>query len=586
MSGVDASLAGTQPAIEKIDVRRVRIICWIAFIAIAIVRAWFTRYEFEGDSVSYLDIARMIAEGHPSAAISAYWSPGYPVLLSIFLWLFRPTPYWECPLAHFVNVLMVAGALASFELFWTEVRRWHKGYAEDYGAEIPETAFWALGYAGFAIANLNVIPVSRVGPDQLMAAFCYLAGWSVLRFRRAPRVTHALMLGLVLGLGYYAKAPLFPMAFIFIVCACFGLPPSRRTILLGVTILVVFLLICAPFIAVLSRAKSRLTFGDAARLSYAFFIDGVQHYEHWQGGPPGFGMPIHPTRKLSGFPEIYEFSDRTMGSYPPWFDPTYWYQGITPHFNWKLQWKVSSANLLLIFQIIIDSAPELICAAIILVLFATHQGRWIRAVEQFWFIWLPGMVALLMFALVHIEVRFLGGCLIMLFAGVVCACWLPASDSTRRAIGYIGLAVLITAGASLVSRVGEEALGADYAPGRSASHAQIAVFLLNNGLKPGDTVAVIGFGSEAYWAHLARLHVVAEIPARITMNQAHPALDFWESGSEQQQKALKILEGTGAKAVIAGSQISPLGSVPSFIPPGWKKIQGTWAYVYFLHDNT
>ena len=76
-------------------------------------------------------------------------------------------------------------------------------------------------------------------------------------------------------------------------------------------------------------------------------------------------------------------------------------------------------------------------------------------------------------------------------------------------------------------------------------------------------VALIGHGTEAYWAHLARLRVVAEIPAHITTHQTRPALDFWESGTEQQQKALSILERTGASAVVAGSQLSPEGSVPS-----------------------
>jgi hypothetical protein len=112
----------------------------------------------------------------------------------------------------------------------------------------------------------------------------------------------------------------------------------------------------------------------------------------------------------------------------------------------------------------------------------------------------------------------------------------------------------------------------------------IAVFLLNNGLQRGAQVAVIGDGSYAYWAHLARLHIVAEIPANYWSPEAHPARDFWESGSEQQQKALNILERAGADVVIAaGAPLSTAGSVPSTIMPPWKKIDGTDAYVYFFH---
>ena len=161
-----------------------------------------------------------------------------------------------------------------------------------------EVAFWALGYSIFAVTILNIIPIGLVHPDLLVAVFCCLAGWAMLRFRRTPRMGRAVVLGLVLALGYYAKAPFFPIGFVFIACGCFEWPLSRRTILLGGTALVVFLLVSAPFIAALSRAKGRLTFGDSGRLNYAFFIDRVQHYGGWQGGPPGAGIPVHPTRKL------------------------------------------------------------------------------------------------------------------------------------------------------------------------------------------------------------------------------------------------------------------------------------------------
>jgi len=586
VTDVDVSAAGTRlDPLTNIHIRRLQTGCWIALIVIAIVMAWFTRYEFDGDAVSYLDIGRAIAEGHAGAAVHSYWSPGYPVLLAIFLWLFHPNAYWECPLAHFVNVLILVGTLASFQMFWSEVRLWHENYAGERSSEIPEGAFWALGYSIFAIAILNVVPVSRVGPDLLLAAFCCLAGWSTLRFRRAPSAGRALLLGLVLALGYYAKAPLFPMGFVFILCACLGRRLSRRTIFLGGTALVVFLLVSAPFIAALSVSRHRLTFGDSGRLAHAFYIDGVQHYQHWQGGPPGAGMPVHPTHKLNDFPEIYEFAAKDMGTYPPWFDPIYWNEGITPQINWIRQANVFVSNLILEFQIIVDSGAGLLCAVIFLAMLTSYHTRWTAGFRQLWFMWVPGAVALLMFALIHVEPRFLGGWLVMLFAGAVCASSLPAASGTRRVVACIGLAALITAGASLLVQTTREAWGNDHTAGRSPRNAIIADFLLNNGLHPGDRVAVIGYGTETYWAHLARLHVVAEIPAHITSHQTRPALDFWESGPERQQKALSILEQTGADAVVAGSQLSLEGSVPSVVPAPWKRVTGTDAYVYFFHAN-
>jgi len=587
MTNVDLQLAEA-PAdpITRVDIRGLQTSCWVVLIVIAIVRAWLTRYFIHGDAISYLDLGRMIAEGHSGSAIHAYWSPGYPILLSLFLRVFHPDAYWESPLAHFVNVVVFIGALACFQLFWRELRQWHENYAKRCGTEISERAFWILGYSAYAIAALNVIGVALVCPDLLVAALCCLAGWAALRFRRSPSTGRALVLGLVLALGYYAKSPFFPMGFVFIVCAGLGWPPPRRTILLGGTALATYLLMCAPYIAAISLSKGHFTFGESARLAQAFYINGVQYYQHWQGGPPGSGIPVHPTRKLNDFPAIYEFAAMDMGTYPPWFDPTYWYQGVTPHPNWKLQTKIFVANLLLEFQIIMEFCAMLVAAVIVLALLTGSRRRWMKGFWDLWYIWAPAAIALPMFALVHVESRFLGGWLILLFAGAICACPQPAGGSTGRVVSCVAFAAVLTATASLASQASQEVLGRDHTTDRNPSSAVIATFLLNNGLHPGEQVAVIGDGADgAYWAHLARLRVVSEIPAGYWPPEAHPSLDFWESGPERQQRSLRILEQTGAKAVVAGSQTSMPGMVPSVVPSSWKKIDGTWAYVYFFHAN-
>ena len=581
----EPSMADTHLHLRVNTVRKLQIGCWIGLVAIAMVRAWFTRYEMTPDSMSYLDIARAVAEGYPAAAIHAYWSPGYPVILSFFFWLFRPNAYMEFPLVHLANFLIFVGALTSFQLFWKEALQLHKEVAQLGGSEIPERALWALGYASFGIASLNVITVGRVGPDLLVSVFCCLAGWCTLRLRRVPDIGRALLLGVVLGLGYYVKAPFFPLGIVFILCAFqWPLMSLRKALLLGTSV-AAFLLVCAPFITTLSLMKGRLTFGDSARLNEAFFIDDVQFFRHWQGGPQGSGMPIHPTRKLSDYPEIFEFGTSHMGTYPPWFDPTYWNAGIRPHTVLKRQAVVLLRNLALEFQIIFESGAGLICAAIILA-FLTGYRMWAKAFLHLWYVWGPGAIALTMFALVRVESRYLGGWLMIIFAGVVFACSLQASLGTRRAVWCISAAALVITGAALILQGSREAVGIEYSAGRSSRDASIAIDLFRKGLHPGDRVALIGDGTSAYWAHLARLYVVSEIPAASASHRGHPALDFWQSDLEAQQKALTILQRTGAKAVVAGWQQSIEGSAPSVVPPPWERIDGTNAYVHFFSTNT
>ncbi len=52
-------------------------------------------------------------------------------------------------------------------------------------------------------------------------------------------------------------------------------------------------------------------------------------------------MPIHPTRKLNDFPEIYQFAVKIWGPALHGLIRTYWYEGVTPHLNWKRQAKIS-----------------------------------------------------------------------------------------------------------------------------------------------------------------------------------------------------------------------------------------------------
>jgi hypothetical protein len=573
------SIARRWDLIRDMDLRTLQACCWTALIAIAIVRAWFTRYEFGGDSVSYMDIGRMIAEGNPKAAVHAYWSPGYPMCLS-FLWLFHPSAYWECPLVHLVNVLIFASSLASFQLFWSEARLWHERYVG--GAVIPEFTFWGLGYSIFAVATLNVITVGQALPDMLVATFCLLAGWNALRLRRTPSIGRALTLGVSLALGYYSKAPFFPLGFVFILCASLGRPASRQRIITTGTALAVFLLICAPFIVAISLAKHRLTFGDSARLNQSFYINGVEHFVHWQGGPPGSGMPVHPTRRLNNVPATFEFATKDMGTYPPWFDPTVWYEGVTPHTNFGFQSKLFVANLILTFQIVANESAALICAVMILAMLGGRGIPWIKSFWSFWHIWVPGMIAMLMFALVHVESRFLGGWLILLFAAAVCASSLPSTGMKGWTVDYIGVAALVTVTVSLLSQASQEALSGNHIVDRSPRNAIIADYLLSHGLGSGSRVAVIGDGMYTYWAHLGHLRVVAEIPANTRWYREHPALDFWASGPEEQRKSLNILAQTGAEAVIADPQGLVPGSEPSVCPAGWQKIDGIDSYVYFF----
>src|SRR5438445_712033 len=69
---------------------------------------------------------------------------------------------------------------------------------------------------------------------------------------------------------------MFPLSFVFLAVAGFSYGNLWKAIPRVLLSALIFLAIASPFIAAISRAKGRLTFGDSGRWNYVVFVDGVQ----------------------------------------------------------------------------------------------------------------------------------------------------------------------------------------------------------------------------------------------------------------------------------------------------------------------
>ena len=101
------------------------------------------------------------------------------------------------------------------------------------------------------------------------------------------------MLGVVVGAAILSRAALVALAPVVAVLLAARVPPGSRrraslAFLLGV--------VCTfgVFVAALSHDEQRWTLGDTGRLNYAWFVNGVTRYVHWQGEPAGSGVAVHP----------------------------------------------------------------------------------------------------------------------------------------------------------------------------------------------------------------------------------------------------------------------------------------------------
>lgn len=550
---------------------------WTIAILLGGFLAWDGRHAMDPDSISYLDMGDAYLRGDWKTAVNAHWSPLYSWLLGLAMVVLKPSPFWEFSVAHLVNFAIYLLTLGSFHFFLLELLRYNRGQGAESpgngGVTLPDWAWIALGYALFIWSTLNLITISLVTPDMLVAGFVYLVSGILLRIRRgsASWLTFILF-GLVLGFGYLAKSPMLLVGLIFLGLSMLSVGNLRIAVPRVFMALVVFLLVVSPHIHALSRAKCRLTFGDTAKLAYAWWVNRITYGVHWQGGPPGSGRPQHPTRKIFDVPPIYEFGTPIGGTYPPWYDPSYWYEGVVPHFDLKGQIRALKENAQTLLEIIRDSG--LVVGCLILYLLGGRRWSCIKDIAKHWTLLIPPIAAFIMYSLTCLMARYLGAFVVLLWMGLFSGLRLPDSADSKRLIECATAAMLtvmmIAIGFSpalkAFSQAGELIAGRNPWP---HPHYQVAEGLNRMGVRSGDKVASLGTSFKAYWARLARVKIVAEIPSEHVR-------DFWSADSSVRSQVIETFASTGARVVVA-QNIPSLASTR-----GWQRIGNTGHYAYLL----
>lgn len=553
-------------------------------VTLAALHTWvaISAHSMNADGIVYLDLGDAFWRGEWGTAMNAVWSPLYAWILGLALRLFDPAITWEFALIHLVDFAIYLGALVCFEQLWRQLWLYQEGeQPHDGRISLPEWAWLAIGYTLFIWVSMSLIEIWAVTPDMLMACFVLLAAAQLVRLRRgADRWRDFALLGLWLGLGYLTKAIMFPLAFVFLLMALFSLGDVRRTWPKVLLSLMVFLLISGPWIALISASRGRFTFSDASTITYLRYVQGLP-FVHWQGeDPPVNGTPLHPTRQILATPPIYEFATPIGGTYPVATDPVYWYEGAETRLNLPAQLRLLLASGLFYLDLFARQQAVLVTA----VLLAWGLG-WQRPSSPLLLLRRYGLtlIALTAFALyapVLVEGRYVG-VFVILFWGDLLANWrLPDAPTNRRlipALSLIAVAVMwlnIFAfnldGLATVTRGGTTASIYNAPP--PTWPGETAVALHDLGLQPGDQVGIIGYGFDAFWARLARVKIVAEMP--------DSAADlFWRGSQETQTQVLQAFAQSGARAIVAEY-------VPAYADTvGWRQVGNSNYYIYLLDSE-
>jgi hypothetical protein len=544
----------------NLSLRKTRIFLWFVAVATGLCQAWANRFYIEPDGVNYLDIANAYLRQDWRNAINAHWSPLWSWLLGLTLWLTRVSAFWESTVLHLLNFFIYLLVLACFTFFLNELM----ALCSEQTDGNPETeglttfAWLLLGYVTVTYVVLVMIGGRLDTPDMCVAAFFFLATAMLIRMQRGGDGWRLYMaLGAILGFAYLAKTVMFLLAFVFFFCALFFTNNRRRAIPRVLLALLVFLIIVGPFIGALSVAKGRLTFGDSGRNTYMWFVKGA-------------GIPIHGLRKLSDEPAAYEYATPIKGTYPPNYEPTYWIEGMRPQFEWRTQLRRLAKSGHEYF-LILSSQRALALGVLVLLLFAGDWRGFCRRIVGLWTVWLPAVATLLLYANVFVDPRFLPAAVVVLWFCVLAAIRLPRLDTSRRLLNSVAIAVAIALGMTITSLTVENLATVLRRP----PHVewQVAESLRRRGLRPGDTVAVLGQELRAdYWARMAQVRVVADLPI--------DALDtFWQASAEKQAFILDAFAGTGAKILV--THFKP----PAAHSEGWQELENTGYYALPLSNR-
>ena len=565
------------------QLRSLEITFWVIAIILGFCHAWADHhYLINADAMSYLDIAEAYLRREWHTAINAYWSPLYSWLIALALLIVRPSPYWKFAVLHLVNFAIYLFALGCFGFLIREMVRLQQGRTRELLAAklltLPNRGLLALGYSLFIWSALYLITVQLESPDMLVASFVYLACGLLLRIRRQPSSWVLFILfGIVLGFGYLGKSVMLPMALVFMFASMFSFGSLRRALPRLAVTMAFFLLVAGPFVFAMSWSKGRLTTGLSGQLNYLWSINRVTN-PHWQGDEPGHGKPRHTTRKIFDTPPAFEFGDPVGGTYPVWYDPTYWYEGSVRHFDFRQQLQVFQGGVKSYYELFLGWGVQYgLFVGLVSLYLVSRRGRLLlQDLTQQLSLIIPAFAGLGLYALVNVQGRYTAPFIVLLWMALFSGVRLLHTPESQRFIKSITLVLVISMIFITVASSSKEAVVTvrQLVAGEDPSvheQWQVAEGLREKGVVSTDKVAFIGDSFRAFWAHLLGIRIVAEI-------QRDKVVSFWEADSTVRVEVINAFARSGAKAVVA--ERPPLGTDLS----GWQKIGSTDYYIYSLKN--
>lgn len=405
--------------------RRIRLGAWIAILALAAFQAYAQRYAISPDGMSYLDLSDAVVTGKLGALVNLYWSPLYPFLVGLARLASGGGPQTEVQAMHAVNFVALVGLLAAYDYLLVKVFSMAQARPE-----VSLRGRWgtACAYGLFATVALTMNPLELTTPDLLSNATILVALGAMLRLRDDTSSRRAAVtLGAALGLGLLAKSFLVPWAIVALACMVIAMyKRGLRELFVAAGVWAVFLL---PWTAVLSARAHRVTFGDAGRLTYAWYVN-VQDPPSLRVVPVGARTP-ETEAVLSGTGIVRN----APGTDPMWFDPARWNESVKPHWSFHEQYETAKAMLATL------AGSVSVLTYILLLVAIAPSGSRRRAWSDGWIVFVPCLVGIGAYTLVILTARYI---MAFILAGLLLSLGtIPVARRVSPTLVLLGLVISI-----------------------------------------------------------------------------------------------------------------------------------------------
>ena len=310
-----------------------------------------------------------------------------------------------------------------------------------------------------------------------------------------------------MGVGYLIKAIFLPIsAFVFLTLALWCLTRSHAIRWPALSKLAWALpamaLLALPYIVALSKATGFFTIGETGKLNYAWCVNDLPRSTDWQGGPDEFGVPLHPTQMVWKNPPVFTFATPFPVTYPPWFNPPYWFQGYRHFFSLRNQIDTLKTNEPIFRRFFIEGAysgvkTTAVVLFVVVGLFLLKDRQiWWKRLMTLWPLYLPCFASIGIYLLVFVEPRYIVGFLIVLFLTPFLGLFVPTQLVSNRAARTIVTLIALYYAVILVQDKMDIVKKAIHdQPYTSEEQWRVGLYLAQSGVQPGDKIAVVGVGN-------------------------------------------------------------------------------------------